>query len=97
MESIEDYQFTRVSPSDSTVEFTMHTVSASYILDLCNKLFDKNPDCYLLHIKGYKWDLKEELSEKATQNLEEAFAFLIEQLADPQGLAGRLSKVVDES
>ena len=36
MESIDDYCFTRVIPSESSIEFTMHAVSASFILDFCN-------------------------------------------------------------
>ena len=95
MEPIEDFCLTRVTPAQSSIEFTMHAVSASYVLDLCNKLFDKNPDCYLMHIKGYEWDLKEGLSDKANENLEKTLAFLTEQLENPDGLVERLKGLVN--
>ena len=41
-EPIKDFCLTRVSASDASIEFTMHAVSASFVLDLCNKLFQKN-------------------------------------------------------
>ena len=95
MESIDDYCFTRAIPSESSIEFTMHAVSASFILDFCNKLYNKNPDCYLMHIKGYEWDLKEGLSDKANENLEKAFDFLIGQFSNLDGLTERLEGLVN--
>ena len=93
-EPIKDFCLTRVSASDASIEFTMHAVSASFVLDLCNKLFQKNPDCYLLHIKGYEWELKEGLSEKANANLEKAFNFLSDQFLSKDGLIKRLGELV---
>lgn len=86
IEDIDDYCLTKVSPEGSKIEFTMHAVSASFILDLCNKLYNKNPDTYLLHIKGYEWDFKEELTEKANGNLNAALTFIKERITDPDSL-----------
>ena len=83
IEDIDDYCLTKVSPEGAKIEFTMHAVSASFILDLCNKLYNKNPETYLLHIKGYEWDFKEELTEKARNNLDVALAFIKERIIDP--------------
>ena len=77
IEDIEQYTFTSVSPSDARVEFSMHAVSPSFVIDLCQKLYQTSPEAWLLHIKGYEWDFKEELSENAKKNLEAAFSFLI--------------------
>lgn len=82
-EPIEDFCITRVAASEASIEFTMHAVSASFVLDLCNRLFSKNPVCYLLHIKGYQWELKEGLSSKAKVNLLKAFNYLCEKLTIP--------------
>lgn len=83
IEDIEDYCLTKVRAEDSKIEFSMHAVSASYILDLCNKLYDKDPEVYLLHIKGYKWDYSEDISPEAFNNLKKAFYFLKERIIDP--------------
>jgi hydrogenase maturation protease len=79
-EEIDDLLFTKVDPSDSKVEFSMHAVSTAFVLDLCQKLYNKYPDTYLLHIKGYEWDFQEGLSEKAIVNLEKALDFVKDKL-----------------
>jgi hydrogenase maturation protease len=76
-EKISDYSFTRVKPSDR-LQFTTHTVSPSYLLNLCEVFYNKKPDVYLLHIKGYKWDFMENITEEAINNLKKAYDFLTE-------------------
>ncbi len=83
-EPIDDFCLTRVNASEASVEFTMHAVSASFILHLCNQLFDKYPECYLLHLKGYEWEFKEGLSGKANSNMLKAFDFLCKKLRHPE-------------
>lgn len=74
-EQIDGIIYTDVSPGDSRVEFTMHAVSVSYVLDLCGKIYHKFPVTSLLHIKGHEWELKEGLSMRAEENLRKAFDF----------------------
>ena len=54
----------------------MHAVSPSYIFNLCQTLYNKTPNTYLLHIKGYKWDFLNEMTEQAKVNLTKAYNFL---------------------
>ena len=68
IEPIEDHVMTKVEPGNNYIEFTMHAVSPAYVLDLCQKIFHKSPETYLLHIKGYEFELIEELTPKAKQN-----------------------------
>lgn len=75
-ENIESFTFTPVTPSKATIEFTMHAMSPSYIVHLCRDLFQKQPDCFLLHIRGYEWEMKEGLSEDAKINLQSSLQFL---------------------
>lgn len=77
IEEIQDIAFTKVEPSDAKVEFSMHAVSTSFVLDLCKKMYDKEPDVYLLHIKGYEWEFMEELTSGALSNLDKAFDLLL--------------------
>jgi len=74
-EEINDFVFTRVKPSAKN-EYTTHSVSPSYIHYLCNVIYNKTPETYLLHIKGYKWDFLEEMTNEAKNNLSGAYDFL---------------------
>ena len=76
VEEVEDYKLETIQPNDATIEFTMHAVSTSYVIDLCRKLYGKTPQAYVLHVKAYEFDFKEELTPKATLNMEAAFQFL---------------------
>jgi Ni,Fe-hydrogenase maturation factor len=74
-EMTDDFLFTKVNP-DSKVDFTMHHVRPEYIQYLCNEIYQKTPESFLLHIKGYQWEFMGELTGKAQTNLNEAAEFL---------------------
>ncbi|OQX77628.1 MAG: hypothetical protein B6D61_06865 [Bacteroidetes bacterium 4484_249] len=84
-EEIEDFILTPVDES-AKVAFTTHAASPGYIVKLCSDLFAKNPATYLLHIKGYEWEFKEGLTEKAKTNLELAFSDMKQKLTNPGDL-----------
>ncbi len=83
VENIRDIQFSEVKPSEDKSEFTTHASSPAFILALCIKIYNKHPKTYLLHIKGYEWEFKEELSAPAEKNLRKAFTFIKNKLTDP--------------
>jgi hydrogenase maturation protease len=76
VEEVENYKLEVVEPNDATIEFTMHAVSTSYVVDLCRKIYGRTPKTYVLHIKAYEFDFVEELTPKAKDNMEAAFLFL---------------------
>jgi hydrogenase maturation protease len=76
VEEVDDYKLETIQPNDATIEFTMHAVSTSYVIDLCRKLYGKTPQAYVLHIKAYEFDFKEELTPGALRNLKAAFQFI---------------------
>jgi len=92
-EAIEDFYLSEVSPSDSKVEFSMHSVSASFVLDLCQKIYKKYPETYMLHIKGYEWNFVEEISQKAMENLNKALEFIKTNIQKPENLKNLTSKI----
>ena len=75
-EEIEDIHFSVIEPSGGKSEFTTHAASPSFVLALCIQLYNKHPKTFLLQIRGYEWDFKEGLSERAEKNLEKALEFL---------------------
>ena len=89
IEEIDDFIVTRVEPSEK-VNYTMHSVSPSFVLDLCNKLYNYYPDTFLVHIKGYEFQLQEGLTDRAKENLESAFTFIKNLLAVPEELIENL-------
>ncbi len=95
IENINDYCLTEVNAEDSKIEFSMHAVSASFILDLCNKLYNKYPETYVLHIKGYEWEFKESLSDKASENLNKAFNFIKARILDPGSFKDYVVEIKD--
>lgn len=91
IEEIDNYILTKVEPSPN-VDFSMHSASPAYILELCQKMYNKQPQTYLLHIKGYEWEMKEELTEKAERNAKDAIFFLQDVIVEPE----LLEKVASE-
>jgi len=82
-EDIEDFIMTDVT-GETDVSFTSHAASPGYIVQLCRELFGKVPPVKLLHIKGYQWEFREGISEKANENLKKAFDFLKDYLLNLQ-------------
>lgn len=85
LENIESFILDEITP-DAKVEFSMHAVSASYVVHLCNDIYDKTPKSFLLHIKGYEWEFMEGITSKALSNFEMAFHFIKPLLLEPQKL-----------
>ncbi|MFO8066873.1 MAG: hydrogenase maturation protease [Bacteroidales bacterium] len=76
VEEVDSFRLDKIEPDDASIEFTMHAVSTAYVVDLCRKIYGKYPEAYVMHIKAYEFDFKEELTPKAQQNMIEAFEFL---------------------
>jgi hydrogenase maturation protease len=81
VEDIDGIHFSPVEPSEGRSEFTMHAASPAFVLALCHKIYNKYPETYLLQIRGYEWEFKEVLSDRAKKNLYKATTFIKEYLA----------------
>ena len=85
VEDIEDIILTPVDES-TKVAFSSHSASPGYIVKLCHDLFNSQPACYLLHIKGYEWEFMGGLTDKAKQNLEKSLELLKDKIRNPEEL-----------
>ena len=85
VEDIKDFCVSKVD-ANTKVTFTTHAASPGYVVDLCKKMYNKAPVTLLLHIKGYEWEFKEGLTEKAKQNLEKAIIYFKEKFSNPEAL-----------
>lgn len=66
----------KIEPSKS-ISFSSHSISPQSLLALTEQLFGKKSEAYLLGIRGYEFDeFGERLSERAKENLSEAFEFI---------------------
>ena len=83
MEQLESFTITEVEDSNAQVEFTMHAISPGVVLSLCKQIYEKAPKAYLVHIKGYEWELEFEkgLTEQGEKNLVEALKFIQDNLS----------------
>ena len=86
LETIDNFLLTEIDPSPK-VEFSMHAVSAAFVVKLCIDIYPNTPQSYLLHIKGYEWDFKPGLTPNAIQNLDKAFEFIKPLLKSPEKIA----------
>jgi len=90
-EDIEDFCLSSVD-GKGKLAFTTHAASPSYIVKLCQELFQKTPRVFLLHIKGYEWTFQEGLSSRAEENLAKALDFTKKMLENPEGAAEATGK-----
>ena len=72
---------TEIEPANS-MSFTTHEMSPASFLALCRELFGRLPRAYVLAIRGYEWDVGENLSEQAGKNLDRALVLLKNLLND---------------
>lgn len=91
-EDIDDFCLSVVD-GDGRLSFTTHAASPAYILKLCQELFQKDPLVLLLHIKGYQWEFREGLSERAAENLQAAFRYMTGILENPEKVVSSQDKL----
>ena len=87
-EEIDDFCLSSVDGT-ADLSFTTHAASPGYIVKLCHELFNRKPHVFLLHIKGYEWDFKEGLSNRALSNLDAALFYMKKKLLHPESLLKR--------
>lgn len=73
-ENIREFTVEKVN-AEERAEYTSHSVSPGHVTFLCHSIFETHPAVYLLHIRGYEWQLEEGVSEKAKLNLKKALDF----------------------
>jgi len=77
----EPFSCRRIAPADSGLGFSSHSVSPEALLALTRDLFDRQPEAWLLGIRGYEFDeLQEGLSPRAEENLSAAAMYLTSSL-----------------
>jgi len=83
IEDISDFILTKLEPN-AKVEFSMHSVSPAFVVHLCKDIYPQTPKAYLLHLKGYEWEFKEGITEKAFDNFNKAFEYMKPLLKSPE-------------
>ena len=79
----EPFVFKEVLPSN-LIRFTTHAISPDSLMALCNELYGVNVPAYILAIRGYSWEFNRQITDKAENNMQKAFAFLAERLTETQ-------------
>lgn len=73
------FEVKTLEPSNE-IAFTTHEMNAGVVMALCDQLYGKKPKSYLLTIPGYTWDIGDQMSEGARQNLKETLHAIAEEL-----------------
>ncbi|HDS29811.1 MAG TPA: hydrogenase maturation protease [Firmicutes bacterium] len=73
----EPFEMKKIQPA-LQITFTTHSINAESVLALCGDLYGKYPDAYMLAVRGYSFEMKEGLSDKAMKNTQKAVEFLAE-------------------
>lgn len=71
------FRFARVTPRPAATAFT-HAMSPEAVLEVCRGVIGSSPEAWLLAIRGDRFELGEELSPAAAENLESAVNFFID-------------------
>lgn len=77
------FNFETLFPEPRLPIYTHH-LSPENLLGLCQELYSYVPQAHILGIRGYEWELKQEISPPALENLEVAIGFLQEILKNLQ-------------
>jgi hydrogenase maturation protease len=77
----EPFTFEKIEPS-AEITFTTHSMSPESVLALCGDIYGRIPEAHVLAVRGYEWEMFEGLSEKAINNFNEAYPFLLEKIKD---------------
>jgi hydrogenase maturation protease len=75
----EPYAVQELFPASST-EFTSHIVRPQVILSIAGRYFGRSPQAFLLAIRGYEFEFKEELTSRASENLRVALDMLTDRI-----------------
>lgn len=71
----EPFAFNEVEPAHE-IRFTTHAMSPQSLLAVHKELYHNEVKAYVLAIRGYGWELAEELTPEAGKNLEKAFVYI---------------------
>ncbi|MCP4201466.1 MAG: hydrogenase maturation protease [bacterium] len=79
----EPFSCRRLAPAETGLSFTSHSVSPEALLKLTGELFGREPETWLVGIRGYDFDTFDEtLSPRARANLAATAGFLSDALRD---------------
>lgn len=68
------------------LSFSMHSVSPGYLLNLCRELYSQKPLAFILHIRGYAWEINKNMTPEALTNLDKAITALQNIINNPEPL-----------
>lgn len=75
----EPFEFNRLDP-ETTITFTTHSMAPGSVLALCQEVFNREVEAWLMAIRGYEWEFDVPMTEKAANNCEAACSFIKDKL-----------------
>jgi hydrogenase maturation protease len=68
-------------PASPQASFTTHALSPGSVLYLCQSIFDRSPEAWLLLMRGSRWELGENLSPQGKKSLTQGLNRLLEKVS----------------
>ena len=73
------FELEAIEPEQS-IAFSTHAMSPGSILAFSQEMYQKCPESYILHLRGYEWEFGLPLSARAQSNLDAACDYLVQWL-----------------
>jgi len=78
MSAAPPFEFSKISP-EKDQSYSSHAVSPQSLMDICQTVNSTSlPECWLMEIRGYQFELGEPLSPAAVENLQAAQQAIID-------------------
>ncbi len=77
----EPYEVRRISPAGD-IAFNSHSVRPEVVLALAGEYCGRAPEAYLMGIRGYEFEFREGLTDRAHGNLQQAVALMGSMIAN---------------
>jgi hypothetical protein len=74
-EEVEPFAFRAIDPA-MEITFTTHSMAPESVIALCEETGLRCPPSFMLAIRGYEWEFREGLTDRAGENLRRAYEFL---------------------
>ena len=71
------YRVNRILPSPA-IAFTTHALQPEGVLAVCEQAFGHVPQAWLIGVRGYEFDLGEQLSDRARENENKTLCYMEE-------------------
>jgi hydrogenase maturation protease len=76
VEEVDVFRVRKITPS-AQITFTSHQVKPESVLAMCEDMYGRFPETWLVGIRGYEFDYQEGVTQKAVENCNRVYDFIL--------------------